>query len=430
MTNQGLSIPLSLDVTTLFIVATCVAALLGVFLLFAWSQDRIRALAWWGAAYLIGGFSVALWLTNPQTIPYMPASLPSAMLFLSCGMIWNAARLFHGRNILWPAMLAGAAAWMIACTMAVFPPMGANRIVLASLIVSAYTFLAAAELWRERRKALIRRWPALFVPALHGAVFLFPIPIASMMPHQSGLVTLATGWIAVFVLEMLLYAVGTAFIVLVLTKERTLRMHKTAALTDPLTGLFNRRGLIEATRELTATHARRAKPVTVLAFDLDHFKSINDRFGHAIGDDVLKLFAAVASTNMRVSDFVARLGGEEFAAIIRGSLDEGIAIAERLRVAFESAGRTVSGRYIGATVSVGVAAHAAATVEPFGGRYLARGGRVLGTEGDPPKSRVVISEFPSFEAARDWRYSPAYTKIVTVRLRESSSRQFIVEGAG
>ena len=62
-----------------------------------------------------------------------------------------------------------------------------------------------------------------------------------MMPHQSGLVTLATGWLAVFVLEMLLYAVGTAFIVLVLTKERTLRMHKTAALTDPLTGLFNRR---------------------------------------------------------------------------------------------------------------------------------------------------------------------------------------------
>ena len=76
------------------------------------------------------------------------------------------------------------------------------------------------------------------------------------------------------------------------------------------------------------------------------------------------------------------------------------------------------------------AAHAASTVEPFDGHYLARGGRVLGTEGDPPKARVVISEFPSFEAARDWRYSPAYTKIVTVRLRESNSRQYIVEGTG
>jgi len=74
------------------------------------------------------------------------------------------------------------------------------------------------------------------------------------------------------------------------------------------------------------------------------------------------------------------------------------------------------------------AAYAQGTVEPFGGHYLARGGRVLGTEGAPPKARIVISEFPSFEKAQAWRYSPAYEKIVTVRLRESNSRQFIVEG--
>jgi diguanylate cyclase (GGDEF)-like protein len=305
--------------------------------------------------------SAGLWLAGQNVIPLMPATLPSALLFLSCGMIWTAARLFHNRPILWPAMFAGSAMWMVACTTALFPPTGASRVVLASLIVAVYVALAAAELWRERRKSLIRRWPALFVPALHGAVFLFPIPIASLMPQQGGLVTLAAGWLSVFVLEILLYAVGAAFIVLVLTKERTLRTHKTAALTDPLTGLFNRRGLIEAARELAQTNARRARPVTVLAFDLDHFKSINDRFGHAVGDEVLRLFASVASTNMRVTDFVARLGGEEFAAIISGTLDEGIMIAERLRVAFEGAGRTVAGRYIGATVSVGVAAHAAPT---------------------------------------------------------------------
>ncbi len=74
------------------------------------------------------------------------------------------------------------------------------------------------------------------------------------------------------------------------------------------------------------------------------------------------------------------------------------------------------------------AAHVQATVEPFGGHYLARGGRVLGTEGAPPTARIVISEFPSFEQAKAWRYSPAYMKIVTVREREAKSRQFIVEG--
>ena len=74
------------------------------------------------------------------------------------------------------------------------------------------------------------------------------------------------------------------------------------------------------------------------------------------------------------------------------------------------------------------AAHAQGTVEPFGGHYLARGGRVLGTEGEPPKGRIVISEFPTFEDAKAWRYSEAYMKIVTVREREATSRQFIVEG--
>ena len=74
------------------------------------------------------------------------------------------------------------------------------------------------------------------------------------------------------------------------------------------------------------------------------------------------------------------------------------------------------------------AAHAQGTVEPFGGHYLARGGRVLGTEGEPPKGRIVISEFPTFEDAKAWRYSEAYMKIVTVREREAKSRQFFVEG--
>ena len=74
------------------------------------------------------------------------------------------------------------------------------------------------------------------------------------------------------------------------------------------------------------------------------------------------------------------------------------------------------------------AAHAQATVDPFGGRYLVRGGRSVSTEGEPPKGRIVISVFDSFENAQAWRNSPAYLKIVTVREREAKSRQYIVEG--
>ena len=69
-----------------------------------------------------------------------------------------------------------------------------------------------------------------------------------------------------------------------------MRVHKTAAMTDPLTGLFNRRGFIEAPHQLMrAPGASAIEPVSVLMFDLDHFKSINDRFGHAVGDEALQL---------------------------------------------------------------------------------------------------------------------------------------------
>jgi uncharacterized protein (DUF1330 family) len=74
------------------------------------------------------------------------------------------------------------------------------------------------------------------------------------------------------------------------------------------------------------------------------------------------------------------------------------------------------------------AAHAQATVDPFGGRYLVRGGRNMGVEGEPPKGRIVISVFDSFEKAQAWRQSPAYVKIAAVREREARSRQYIVEG--
>ena len=74
------------------------------------------------------------------------------------------------------------------------------------------------------------------------------------------------------------------------------------------------------------------------------------------------------------------------------------------------------------------AAHVQATVDPFGGRYLVRGGRNVGIEGDPPKGRIVISVFDSFEKAQAWRDLPEYKKILGAREREAKSRMYIVEG--
>jgi len=358
MLEPAANTPFALDVTTLFIIATCITALLGLLLLSAWAQERIRALAWWGCAYLLGGFSVAIWSIENLISPPLPPGTANALLFISCGMIWSAARLFHGRRVLWGAMCAGATVWLIACLMPEFAQAVLARIVLSSVIVAAYTFLTAAELWRERRKTLLRRWPAVFVPILHGAVFLFPIPLASLLPSDGGMVSLASGWIAIFTLETMLYVVGTAFIVLVLAKERTARVHMDAASIDELTGMLNRRAFFAAAQQLVARQAKRSEPVSVLMFDLDHFKSINDRFGHLVGDEALRMFATTASTSLRATDVVARFGGEEFVAMLPGSLADATAAAERVRLAFQAAAGTVADCPLAATVSIGAASAA------------------------------------------------------------------------
>ena len=116
--------------------------------------------------------------------------------------------------------------------------------------------------------------------------------------------------------EALLFTISIAFILLAMAKERTEHRHKTAALVDPLTGVANRRAFLQDGEAQLKRQATDPRPTAVMLLDLDNFKSINDRFGHAIGDRVLEIFADVASGCMRRIDLFGRLGGEEFAALV------------------------------------------------------------------------------------------------------------------
>lgn len=346
-----------LDIPTLFVVSTCITALLGLFLLYLWIQDRsIRALGWWAAAYLIGGFAVALWMVGAMLTANWPDDIAPALLFVCCGMIWSGARKFHNRDTLPLAAFTGAIVWLIASYLPSVTAGHSVRVVLSSVIIAAYAVLTAVELKRERRNPQAARVRAVVVPMLHGAIFLSPILTVHFMPESASAGPgLSPGSFALFALLTLLYVVGTAFIVVVMAKEHVVLMHKTAAVTDPLTGLFNRRGYDEAAQRLIAMQARKGEPVTVLMFDLDHFKSINDRFSHQIGDEALRVFAKTASGAMRATDILGRLGGEEFSAILPGGLDVAFGVAERVRAAFDVAGEEIGGLLVRATVSIGAA---------------------------------------------------------------------------
>jgi diguanylate cyclase (GGDEF)-like protein/PAS domain S-box-containing protein len=103
--------------------------------------------------------------------------------------------------------------------------------------------------------------------------------------------------------------------------------------TDPLTGLFNRRGAEAAAARERSRSERTGTPLSLVVFDIDHFKRVNDNHGHAVGDEVLRAVAEALSAMARVTDVIARWGGEEFVAILPGGLEGARSYAERTRAA-------------------------------------------------------------------------------------------------
>lgn len=138
--------------------------------------------------------------------------------------------------------------------------------------------------------------------------------------------------------------------------EREMHLARRVARTDPLTGAANRAEL-DSTLPALLDHAQRSRqPLCVLFLDLDHFKSINDRYGHDMGDCCLVETAHWLSRHLRRHDLLARFGGEEFVAVLEGT-DAGQAqtIADTLRTAIKRHCQTVNGQPVGLTLSIGIA---------------------------------------------------------------------------
>ena len=120
--------------------------------------------------------------------------------------------------------------------------------------------------------------------------------------------------------------------------DAALSSSRRLATTDPLTGLANRRGLAESFPGVASAARGAQVPVGVVVADLDHFKQVNDRHGHIVGDEVLQRIAGAVAASTRSQDIVARLGGEEFAIVAALPVEHLQALAERVRRDVERAG--------------------------------------------------------------------------------------------
>src|SRR3954447_14165080 len=251
------------------------------------------------------------------------------------------------------ACAAGAA--MLAAPSIVPPQLLTGGLAVGNLLISSGVWFSQST---GSMYALLYVWvdfqAAYFLPRSHavahvlGTGFTYAVALACVPGADRG-----QRWLLMFGVVAVI-----ALMVAVLRErvDRLIARLADAARTDALTGLLNRRGFQELMEVEIERALRSSRPLAILVGDLDHFKHLNDRFGHAAGDLALKRFAGVASQASRRIDAVARIGGEEFALLLPDTEQHAAyLLAERLRRAVKEPGATAAGEIELPTVSFGVA---------------------------------------------------------------------------
>jgi diguanylate cyclase (GGDEF)-like protein len=339
-----------IDQASLFIAAGVCAAALGLTMLSVWLHNRADSfLVGWTLGMLLLGAGVVVYYTLPPdrlgivATAFVMEIVGFVIVFIAaCQFTRRATTLRH---------------WLVLCTAA---PLVGAPIVLGydGLGMMVYNFLAgsllmatAMQYWNARAEApsCIAALTTLY--ALSAVSF---FGCGTIIAHEQSWVmgVYPDNWAEKFNAIMCIAGItGIGALSLGLNHARAARRHREDAETDMLTGLCNRRALFErmAGGAFGSGHA-------VILFDLDRFKAINDGYGHAAGDEVLRRFAEALRLNLREGDIAARTGGEEFVLVLReASLALATSTAERIRALFaESQVETARGT-VRATASAGVA---------------------------------------------------------------------------
>ena len=347
-----------LDTATLMIAGGMTTALSGLLLLGVWTQIRREsALLWWAAAnfaYALGIAHLVVGLSQSNGLALVFGLIYSN---LCPALIWVGIRRFSGRPVHLTPFLGLTVAWTVA---SIAPLAGGPNAASAAIGFAGWVaFLLAAiwQLWRGRGEKLWPRWAVMALLAVHAGVYaggLYDFLTGNFMPDGMPAID---SWFGAIYVEGLFYSMASAIFMALLCKERSELGYIKAASIDALTGTANRRSFFDGAERVFRRCQEDRSPLSVIMFDLDHFKTVNDTCGHRIGDDVLCLFADTVRSALRPGDLFGRYGGEEFAVVLPSATsDVAFVIAERIRHAFADACRAFEGLPHHATVSAGVAA--------------------------------------------------------------------------
>ncbi len=347
---------MTIDIRTLFLALALNCGLAGLVFVFQGrrgGQGSVSLRA--GAAALLMGLGAGL-LTLRGTVPgRVSIDFANACVTAGLGLGWAAACAFVGRRAPVWAVFAGACLWLVACTIPAFYANLGYRIALVSAVAAVYAVSAGHQLLRFAPESS-RAARALGILCLvHGVVVTLRALYVLILGEPAGVFDGSVVY-SIFMVEPAMMVFAIALFGVGLIRERHESELRRDAETDPLTGVLNRRGFLDSAERQLARLRGARRHAGLLLFDLDHFKAVNDRFGHNAGDRVLAGFAALALRAIRTNDLFGRIGGEEFAALLEGvDIATATVIAERIRVDFAALGLKHEGVVIPATVSAGVA---------------------------------------------------------------------------
>lgn len=210
-----------------------------------------------------------------------------------------------------------------------------NRIITAAADAAMVAVIVATIRSTSRRAKALR-----FLFVVYGA-YICSVAIAALLARDGGVIG-GPVFFAVLSIGTPTGMIATGLLTLLIVAADLAEDLRRQAIADPLTGLLNRRGLEQRVAVLLAPRRVVHPPLVVVLADIDHFKSINDRLGHAAGDAVIRAFATHLQMAVQPQDLVARIGGEEFALVLPGrDIHEAVAMIETMRAGVPQVLRTL-----------------------------------------------------------------------------------------
>lgn len=373
-----------MDILTGLMIWAAEALTLAVLLCSRWYFERDRFYLSWGGGFALHGIGVILVTMRGDIPDFISIEIANTAVLAGVGM-WIAGLLQFDRKPVEAYIAIPALLWVAGMFLYPIRENFANRVALHNgATMVGHAIMITILLSNDGTSKITRRTLAAFL----------------------GIQFLANGVVAVLAVTgeaksfgtapqspWLLFPAAICFVASIMTgakllTERSEQKLKALAVTDPLTGVLNRRGLIDQFHALKKLDEE--KPlIALLHFDLDNFKQINDRCGHQAGDSVLVAFSQVGQTSMRGRGFFGRMGGEEFASILRvADMIEAASIAEAIRLTLKRQTIVAGEHSITVTVSAGIALAAAETADLD--LLLSSADRALYTAKDSGRDRTAI----------------------------------------